>query len=156
MTILCIDASTSNFGLAWYRDKELIKVRNEYLKGVFSFEKMKAIHLIFNNYFTLDVDMVIFEQPVPVRFSQALMSINQAIGLLISLCYTHNIEVSWIHNKTIKKHMGITEKGKEGKKQGVEKVKTLYPKFADQITTDHIADAVMVGETYYILNEQIR
>ena len=156
MTILCIDASTSNFGLAWYQDKKLIKVRNEYLKGVFSFEKMKAIHLIFNNYFTLDVDMVIFEQPVPMRYSQALTSINQAIGLLIGLCYTHNIEVSWIHNKTIKSRMGIKQHGKDGKKEGIDLVKKLYPKFADQITTDHIADAVMVGETYYILNEQIR
>lgn len=151
MNILCIDASTSNFGLAWFKDKKLIKVRNEYFSGKFSFEKMKALHLTFNNYFTLDVDLVIFEQPVPVRFSNALTSINQSIGLLIGLCYTHNIEVCWIHNRTIKKRMGVTEHGKEGKKQGIEIVKKMYPKFADQITTDHIADAIMVGETYFIL-----
>jgi aconitase A len=153
--ILCIDASTTNFGLAWFEDDQLMEVRNIVIKGVLDIDKLKKIWDIFQTELddTTKVSKVVFEKPVPVQFSSALTSINQVIGLLIGLFYSRNIAVNWIHNKTIKSRMGIKAHGKEGKLESIRIAKTLYPFLADEITTDHIADAVLVGETYKILNK---
>lgn len=154
-TILCIDASTTNFGLAWFMDGNLIEVRNIVIKGLLDIEKLQKIWSVFQLELVgmIDVDQVVFEKPVPVQFSSALTSINQVIGLLIGLFYSRGIAVDWIHNKTIKSRMGIKSHGKEGKLESIRIAKSLYPFLADSITTDHIADAVLVGETYKILNK---
>ena len=154
-TILCIDASTTNFGLAWFMDGQLIELRNVVVKGKLDIEKLKMIWDEFQNELddTIKVDQVIFEKPVPVQFSSALTSINQVIGLLIGLFYSRNIPVDWIHAMTIKSKMGIKAHGKEGKLESIKTARALYPFLANEITTDHIADAILVGETYKILNK---
>ena len=153
--MLCIDASTTNFGLAWFMDGRLIEVRNVVIKGVLDIDKLKRIWDVFQEEINdaLDVNLVIFEKPVPVQFSSALTSINQVIGLLIGLFYSRGIAVDWIHNKTIKSRMGIKSHGKEGKLESIRIAKALYPFLADEITTDHVSDAILVGETYKILNK---
>lgn len=174
MILLCIDASTSNFGLAWFKNGDLFAVYHLEVKGTFDLHKLGIIYKEISRFlsnkpylvpspinyldpfgFDLKVsprvdrlDFVVFEQPAPVRFSKALTSINQVMGVLIGVCMERRIEFDWVHNRTVKKLAGITGKGIDGKKQSVELAQGLYPEFKDQIISDHVADAIHVGEAY--------
>lgn len=149
MLMLCVDASTSHFGFALYEDGVLIKADGVYVKGTFDLAKLQEIYRKLQDKF--HVDHVVFEQPAPIRFSKALTSINQVFGMLAGTCLERGITIDWLHNRTIKSRMGITMKGRDGKKQSIAIARAMYPTFVDDITTDHISDAILIGETYKLI-----
>lgn len=150
--MLCIDASTSHFGFALYFDGVLLEVFGMDFEGIYGLDKLKLMFICFKNKFeTLNLDHVVFEQPVPLQFSKAVVQINQVVGMMIGLAFENECTVDWVHNRTAKRLVGVTKHGKEGKLQAIELMKAKYPKFADRITNDHIADAIVVGEAYMVL-----
>lgn len=161
--MLCIDASTREFGLAYFTDGKLHHVKNISVDGIYgrNLDKAHEIYKQFDGIFLqstiyqkLAVDHVVFEEPVPIHNSKAVTSINQIIGVLIGMCFERNLTVDWVHNRTVKSLMGINKKGKEGKQQSKDIAKSRYPEFATEIITDHISDAILVGETYKLIMKE--
>jgi len=150
--MLCVDASTRFLGLALYVNGELKEVFGWSNLMPFSLDKLETMFKYFNQILLKHgVDHIVIEKPAPVRFSKTLTSLNQCVGVLIGCAFSNGVTVDFVHNRTAKKIMKITEKGKAGKQQAINITKLLYPKFADQIITDHIADAIIVGEAYKVL-----
>ncbi len=147
--MLCIDASTSHFGFAEYVNGELVDVSKTDFGDVYSINKLEKMFKFFEILFrSRACNHIVLEQPVPLQFSRAVVQINQVVGMILATAFQQGITTDFVHNRTAKRLLGVTERGKLGKAQGIEIVKKLYPQFADQIVNDHIADAVIVGEAY--------
>ena len=156
MLMLCVDASTSHFGFAWFKNGKLIKVEGTHIPGKFDLDKLRLIYLGLNSLFSSDVEHVVFEQPAPIRFSSALTSINQTFGVLVGICLERKITVDWVHNRTVKSIMKITAKGKAGKAESMARARQMHTRFMNKIKTDHISDAILIGETYKIITNNPR
>lgn len=152
--MLCIDASTSHFGFALYVNGKLTEVFGMDFEGVYDTSKLESMWSAFCTVFAKQkINHIVIEKPVPMQFSKAVVQINQVIGMICSVAFFQGITIDWVHNRTAKSIVGITKKGKEGKKQGIELMKALYPTFADRIISDHIADAIVIGEAYKAISE---
>jgi len=156
MTMLCVDASTTNFGLAWFVDGKLDEVDSFSVSGVYDLDKARRIHSIFEKVVNIgDVDQIVFERPVPMRFVHTVIPINQIMGILCAVAFHNCIDVDMVHARTIQARMGLKCKGKEKKFEAIALAKKLYPAMADTVSTHDIADAILIGETQKILMSEI-
>ena len=147
--MLCIDASTKHFGFALYQNGELISPFGKTFGDVYTLDKLRTMREYFSGmYEEYQLDHIVIEQPVPMQFSGAIVQINQVVGMIFGVALEKGISIDWVHNRTAKKLVGVTKKGKEGKLQSIELMKAKYPEFADAIVNDHISDAIVVGEAY--------
>lgn len=148
---MAIDPSTTNIGVAIFESGKLLGTANLSFKDIYDLQKLKSIVIaITNAIYMYEIDMVVVEEPVPTRFSRAVTSLNQVVGAIFAVTVVNKnpITFDWVHNRTVKSTMNIIGKGKEGKLCAIQRAIELHPELKAQNITDHVADAVLVGETY--------
>ena len=155
--MLAIDASTRYFGLALYVGGRLYDVKSVSNTDTFSLDKLRDLYYTFEEICKeFEPEHVVIEKPAPVRNSKALTSINQVFGMIFALFVSKGVTVDTVHNRTAFKYFPeITGTGKEKKQNTVDYIKKLYPEFANEITDDHVADAVIIGEAYIKITENL-
>ncbi|OGC47328.1 hypothetical protein A2886_00075 [candidate division WWE3 bacterium RIFCSPHIGHO2_01_FULL_42_13] len=138
-----VDSSTTNCGVAIFRNGTLVETCNFTFPGTYDLDKLEKIISVFDKLFTKHKpQMVILEKPAPVRNSKTLTALNQVAGAIWATAAMHGAFIDDMHNKIIKKVMGI-----EGKHDAIRKVKESY---GFEVVTDHEADAVLTVEAYRI------
>lgn len=141
-----VDSSTTNCGVAIFRNGKLKKTYNYTFKGTYDLDKLDKIISTFDELFSKHKpNIVILERPAPVRNSKTLTALNQVAGAIWATAVAHGAFIDDIHNKSIKKIMNI-----KGKDEAIEKVKS---EFGVEVETDHEADAVLTVEAYKIFVE---
>lgn len=138
-----VDSSTTNCGVAVFKNGTLIKTCNYEFSGTYDLDKLEKIIETFNDLFKKHKPhIVILESPAPVRNSKTLTALNQVAGAIWATAAMHGAFIDHMHNKIIKKVMGVANKA-----EAVEKVKKQY---GLEVATDHEADAVLAVEAYMI------
>lgn len=138
-----VDSSTTNCGVAIFKNGDLIETENFSFTGTYDLDKLEKIIKTFDDLFKKHKPaMVILERPAPVRNSKTLTALNQVAGAIWSTAVMHGAFIDHIHNKIIKKVMGV-----KTKEDAIKKVKKDY---GLKVKTDHEADAVLTVEAYRI------
>lgn len=139
---LGVDSSTTNCGVAVFVNGKLKQTANFEFKGKYSIEKLKAISFTFNNLFAdYSPDIVLIEEPAPVRNSRAITGLNQVAGAIAALGFYHGAHVDFVHNQTVKKTYKI-----KTKQDSINIVRRSFRVRKDM--TEHEADAVLVVSAY--------
>lgn len=147
MVTIGVDSSTTNCGVAIFKNGALIDTYNYEFSGTYDLDKLEKIIQTFNKIFKEHKPhMVILERPAPVRNSKTLTALNQVAGAIWAAAAIHGAFIDHIHNKTIKKIMGVNSK-----QEAIDKVKKSYGK---KVKTDHEADAVLAVEAYRIYMDE--
>lgn len=141
MTItIGVDSSTTNCGVAIYEDGVLIGTALFTFKGKYDFEKLRLIVSEFDDLFSdCSPDIVLIEEPAPVRASRAVTGLNQVAGAIFSCAMSHGAFVDMIHNRTVKRLMQT-----KTKEDAIRLASTLWT----GEVSEHEADAVLVVEAY--------
>ena len=138
-----VDSSTTNCGVAIFRNGTLIETCNYAFPGIYDLDKLEKIITVFDKLFTKHKpQMVILEKPAPVRNSKTLTALNQVAGAIWATAAMHGAFIDDMHNKIIKKVMSV-----ESKQDAIRIVKKNY---GLDVLTDHEADAVLTVEAYRI------
>lgn len=141
---LGVDSSTTNVGFAYYENGELKKTFIRTFAGTYDWEKCRVIGNIVNEVLKKYMpDIVVLEEPINIRNPKGAMALSQVVGAIIMICAYYETFLTGIHNKTVKKLMGI-----KTKEDSVKKAKEILDK---KDMTEHEADAVMCVEAYKIL-----
>lgn len=136
-----IDSSTKSCGIAIYRNGEYERSFTKTFEGTFDVEKLKLIIEFFNEFFAdLLPDIVIIEEPLAIRNGRITRHLNLLGGAIFSSAYSLCQCVDFIHNKTVKKLMGV-----KTKEDSVKKAKGLLG--VDCQTNDE-SDAILIVESY--------
>ncbi|MCA9308245.1 MAG: crossover junction endodeoxyribonuclease RuvC [Patescibacteria group bacterium] len=136
-----IDSSTTNCGVAVFKDGELVGTENITFDGKYNLNKLEKIINAFSEVFQKhNPDLVVLEEPAPVRHSKTLTSLNQVAGAIWAAAHMHGAYIDTIHNKTIKKYMNV--KTKEDSINCVHEICGLL------VASDHEADAVLTILAY--------
>jgi Holliday junction resolvasome RuvABC endonuclease subunit len=142
-----IDSSSTNCGIAVFKNGTLTKTENIKFDGCYDLDKLTKITKVFQEKLEEhDPSIVIMEKPAPVRNSKALTSLNQVAGALWALALVRGVFIDEIHNKVLKKLMDI-----KTKEDSMAKVKELY---GIEVKTDHESDAVLAVAAYKLWTEQ--
>jgi len=143
MITIGVDSSTTNCGVAVFKNGDLVSTNNYAFSGTYDLDKLENITQTFNKIFKKHKPhMVILETPAPVRNSKTLTALNQVAGAIWATAAIHGAFIDNIHNKTIKKIMVV-----DSKEGAVKKVKKDY---GIKVETDHEADAVLAVAAYQI------
>lgn len=138
-----VDSSTTNCGVAIFKNGTLIETCNFAFPGTYDLDKLEKIIIVFDELFAKHKPkMVILEKPAPVRNSKTLTALNQVAGAIWATAAMHGAFIDDMHNKIIKKIMSINSK-----EDAIRKVKESY---GFEVFTDHEADAVLAVEAYKI------
>lgn len=148
ITILGIDASSTNIGVAFYDEDRLKRTKNYEFKGKFDLEKLAKItqeieDLISDAY----PKLILIEEPIPLRGSKAMTALNQVAGAICAIAFVYRVKVQYIHNRTAKKAFGVTHKAMANKL-----IVNKYPRL--EKVTEHELDAVLITEAYIKLNKE--
>lgn len=143
MVTIGVDSSTTNCGVAIFKNGDLVKTCNYKFSGTYDLDKLGKIIETFNTIFSEHKPrMVILERPAPVRNSKTLTALNQVAGAIWATAAINGAFIDHIHNKVIKKVMEVGSK-----QEAIDKVKERY---GLDVETDHEADAVLAVEAYNI------
>lgn len=138
-----VDSSTTNCGVAIFKNGNLIKTCNYEFSGTYDLTKLEKIIQTFDALFKeYKPKMVILETPAPVRNSRTLTALNQVAGAVWATATMHNAFIDHMHNKITKKIMNV--KSKE------DAIKRVRERYGAKVKTDHEADAVLTVEAYRI------
>lgn len=148
-----IDSSTTEIGVAIFLNGRLISTENKIFNGIYTIDKLKKIGKYFEELFSERApDIVLIEEPAPVRNSRAITSLNQVVGAIITMASMYGVlTIDFVHNRTAKKVMGIRSKD-----DSIAKARKLYPEKLSRPVTHHECDAIMVVETYKKLVEGLK
>lgn len=139
---LGVDSSTTNCGVAVFVNGKLSQTANFEFSGKYSVSKLKIIAFAFNNLFAdYSPDIVLIEEPAPVRNSRAITGLNQVAGAIAALGFYHGAHVDFVHNRTVKKMFNV-----KTKEDSVGLVRRMFKVSKD--ITEHETDAVLVVMTY--------
>ena len=143
MVTIGVDSSTTNCGIAVFRNGDLITTCNLEFSGRYDLDKLELIIQRFDELFKEHKPhMVILEQPAPVRNSRTLTALNQVAGAIWATAAMHGAFIDHMHNKIIKKIMEV-----KSKQDAIDRVKEKY---GVVVETDHEADAILTVEAYRI------
>ena len=143
MVTIGIDSSTTNCGVAIFKNGDIVTTCNYEFSGTYNLDKLEKIISTFEGLFKEhNPAMVILETPAPVRNSKTLTALNQVAGAIWATAANSGAFIDQIHNKTIKKIMDV------GSKEDA--VKRVREKYGLKVKTDHEADAVLAVEAYRI------
>lgn len=143
MVTIGVDSSTTNCGIAVFRNGDLITTCNLEFSGTYDLDKLESIIKQFDDLFKEHKPhMVILEQPAPVRNSRTLTALNQVAGAIWATAAMHGAFIDHMHNKSIKKIMKV-----KSKQDAIDRVKEKY---GINVKTDHEADAILTVEAYRI------
>ncbi len=135
-----VDTSTTNCGVAIYKDGKLVGTKLLTYSGKYNFEKLRRIVVDFVHLFSdYSPDIVLIEEPAPVRASRAITGLNQVAGAVFCCALMHNAFVDMIHNRTVKRLMQT-----KTKEDAIRLASTLWT----GEVSEHEADAVLVVEAY--------
>lgn len=138
-----VDSSTTNCGIAVFKNGELLFTRNYEFSGTYDLDKLEKIIQTFDVLFKEHKPaIVILEKPAPVRNSKTLTALNQVAGAIWATATMNGAYIDHIHNKIIKKIMVVKSKQ--------EAVLRVQEKYGILVETDHEADAVLTVEAYRI------
>lgn len=138
-----VDSSTTNCGVAIFKNGDLVKTCNYTFSGTYDLDKLEKIIQTFDDLFSKHKpQMVILERPAPVRNSKTLTALNQVAGAIWATATMHGAFIDHMHNKIVKKVMEV-----KTKEEAIKKVKKDY---GLKVETDHEADAVLIVEAYRI------
>ena len=148
ITLLGIDASSTNIGIALYEDNVLRSTKNLQFKGTYNLEKLELIAKEIEELIS-DVNprVILIEEPVPMQGSKAMTALNQVAGAICAIAFVYRMQVKYIHNRTAKKAFGVTHKVMANKL-----MINKYPKLEN--ATEHELDAVLIVEAYLKLKEK--
>jgi Holliday junction resolvasome RuvABC endonuclease subunit len=143
MITIGVDSSTTNCGVAIFKNGALVSTCNYKFSGTYDLDKLEKIIQTFDELFREHKPrMVILERPAPVRNSSTLTALNQVAGAIWATATLHGAFIDHMHNKIIKKIMEVNSKD-----DAIAKVKKDY---GVEVETDHEADAVLTVEAYRI------
>jgi Holliday junction resolvasome RuvABC endonuclease subunit len=111
MKTVGIDASTTNCGMSVFHNGIFHSCHNYTFGGVYNEMKLHDICRHFIGIFELyRPQLIIIEEPAPVRFSRAVTSLNQVAGAIFCAGVSSGATVNFLHNKTVKKFLKAGDK----------------------------------------------
>lgn len=141
-----VDASTRSCGIAVYKNGVYDTSYVKTFPGTFTFEKLKTIIEYFNEMFTdLLPDIVLIEEPLAIRNGRVTRHLNLVGGAIFACAYGTCMTVDFLHNKTVKRLMGISSKADSMR---------LGKKISGRpCETDDESDAILIVESYKKLTQ---